>query len=321
MPDLQMKANTLSISKLIVCLVLLVLLIGQWKSFSSFYSKPVTLDSRWLLLGIWVLLLAPFNWYLECLRLRSAMTTGKDHTITDFWKIVMSGFTLGFITPARLGDYAGRAVMVPNKSTEIVMATWVAGLCQNWFNVVAGMVGALYLFFHFHNPYLLPVILISGLLLSVISILLCYPHGRRVLFDSLVFFVKKYLKFLRVPEYLRVSNAGTVNPKLFLFSGLRYIIYLTQYLIIANAMGILAPGILLVSIISTILLIQSMLPLPFIAGLLSRAEISSLIWSLILVPFDKALTVSFIIWMINLMLPALIGLKYVLSLNPMREIH
>lgn len=316
-----MKANTLSILKLIVTSVLLVLLIGQWKTFSSFYINPITFDSNWLTLLIWVLILAPVNWYLECLRLRSAMTTGHDHRISEYWRIVLSGFTLGFITPARLGDYVGRAVMVPGKSTEIVIATWIAGLCQNWFNLLAGLIGALYLFLRFHNQYILFLIPISVLFLSGISILLFYSRGRKVLMDSLVYFVKKYLKFIQLPEFISTSNLAHVNPKLFIFSGLRYVIYLIQYVIIARALGILAPGMLLVSIISTILLIQSMIPLPFIAGLLSRAEISMLIWSLILVPFDKALTVSFIIWMINLLLPSLIGLKYVLRLKPMGEIH
>ena len=233
----------------------------------------------------------------------------------------MSGFTLGFITPARLGDYAGRAVMLPSKTTEIVIATWIAGLCQNWFNVVAGLAGALYLLLHFYNQYILFLFLSSVLFLVGISVLLFYPHGRKVLLDSLVFFVKKYLKFIPVPEFFEASNLAHFNFKLFIFSGLRYLIYLSQYVIIAYALGILVPVGLLVSIISTILLIQSMIPLPFIAGLLSRAEISMLIWSLIQVPFDKALTVSFIIWMINLMLPSLIGLKYVISLKPLREMH
>ncbi|MEP7323824.1 MAG: hypothetical protein ABI761_17995 [Saprospiraceae bacterium] len=316
-----MKANTLSISKLIVTSVLLVLLIGQWKTFSSFYINPITFDSNWLLLAIWVLLLAPVNWYLECLRLRSTMISGHDHRISEYWRIVLSGFTLGFITPGRLGDYVGRAVMVPTKSTEIIIATWIAGLCQNWFNLLVGLFGTLYLYIRFHNQYILLVIPISILFLSATSILLFYTRGRKVLLDSIVYFVKKYLKFIPLPEYISTSNLANANSKLFIFSGLRYIIYLSQYVILAKALGILAPGILLVSIISTILLIQSMIPLPFIAGLLSRAEINMLIWSLILVPFDKALTVSFIIWMINLLLPSLIGLKYVLRLKPMPEPH
>ncbi|MBK7609430.1 MAG: hypothetical protein IPI18_20630 [Saprospiraceae bacterium] len=50
---------------------------------------------------------------------------------------------------------------------------------------------------------------------------------------------------------------------------------------------------------------------PIRAGLLSRAQINILIWGLIGVSIQSAVIISLFIWMINIVLPALLGMNFV----------
>lgn len=314
-----MKSTTLSVFKLTATLALTMLLGWEIVRFQQNHEIHFSFDSGfggWLILA---LLLSPINWLMECLRWRASMSQHNSITMAEAWKTVLTGITIGFITPGRIGDYVGRAIAQPMKATETMTSTWIAGLCQNWVNLVFGLAGSGYLYYRLSTPYFIPVISIALVMLSFVSILLFKDSWRDGLVRLTLRLVKKYLKFITVPEYLLTQKQDYPKLKLFLLSMLRYLIYSGQYVLVAKAFGILAPAYLLISIISTTLMIQSMIPVPFIAGLLTRAQISIMLWGLIGINFDKALTVSFVIWMINLLLPSLLGLKYVLMLEPIKE--
>jgi hypothetical protein len=314
-----MKSKTLSIFKISATFVLLVLLGWETVRFQQDHTINFSMvDDQfgWLVLA---LILAPVNLLFESLRWRTAMAQHPSVPIAEAWKTVLTGITIGFITPGRIGDYLGRAIAQPARPTETMTSTWIAGLCQNWVNLFFGLTGMTYLYYRLSISYFIPVLAVALVLLILGSILLFKDSWRDGLIRITYGLVKKYLKFIKIPDYVLTQKQEFPRLKLFLLSALRYLIYGSQYILVAKAFGILAPANLLICIISATLMIQSMIPLPFIAGLLTRAQISVLLWGLIGIDFDKALTVSFVIWMINLLLPSLLGLRYVIMLKPIQE--
>jgi len=67
--------------------------------------------------------------------------------------------------------------------------------------------------------------------------------------------------------------------------------------------------------ISTIFLIQSGIPIPPFLGVLARGEIGIVIWSLFEVNELSILTLTFLIWILNLVVPALLGLIVIFNVN------
>ena len=67
--------------------------------------------------------------------------------------------------------------------------------------------------------------------------------------------------------------------------------------------------------IATIYLLQTIVPLPAIAGLLVRGSLAVFVWSSFGANEISSLAASFVLWIINLILPALIGTFSLFSVN------
>lgn len=265
----------------------------------------------WYLIA--VLVLAPLNWFVESVRWKILMDLSSTISIKNAWKSVMAGFSLAIITPSRIGDYAGRAILSPGRTLDSVVATFWLSLWQNLVNMIVGMVGVTYLYFHLHNRYLLPVFGL-GLLSSVaILILLYHRRVRQRGYQYLQSIAKGIINFeLKIIFPSQVLSKKT-SYIILIFSTIRYFIYFSQYVLTALGFGIVAPAILLLSIISTLIMIQSLIPLPDFIGLLSRAQVGVMMWGLIAVGLDLAVAITTTIWIINILLPSIVGLPYVLS--------
>ena len=67
--------------------------------------------------------------------------------------------------------------------------------------------------------------------------------------------------------------------------------------------------------VSSIYLIQSGIPLPPIVDVAARAELAYLIWGIYSENVLGILSATYGLWIINLILPSLLGLFYVIKMN------
>jgi len=88
----------------------------------------------------------------------------------------------------------------------------------------------------------------------------------------------------------------------------RYCVFLVQYVLLLSFFGVTLDTWTMLQAVALVYLIQSSLPLPAMLSLLARGEIALMIFSLFNVNEISILASTFVLWIINLLLPAFFGL-------------
>ena len=132
------------------------------------------------------------------------------------------------------------------------------------------------------------------------------------------------VKKLPFADYLR-SAAGSVSvfrnynrqtlSRTLVFALLRYLVYSLQYYWPLQYFGIslsLSPGL---AGIGTIFLLQTSIPLPPFLGLVVRGSLALYVWGFYDTNEVAILASTFVLWILNIILPALIGTVFILKTN------
>lgn len=277
--------------------------IGQFQS--SIKSSNVVL----LLL---VLLLMPINWLLESKKWHLCMSHFHNITFKTALYSILSGISCGLLTPARIGEYFGRLLLVDasmNKAS--VYSSFLCSIAQNLITLTIGILGALYFCNNIELIDISKHTLISvNLIIVAIALLVYFCHA---------YLLSHLEKTKLYSQHLSFISEKSVSPSILVyllgFSLVRYAVYLIQYFLLIRFLGLSSDTILDITAISTIYLIQSTLPLPPILGLLARGEIAVVIFSYLSYNPLLILLSTSILWVINLILPALIGLVIIIRTN------
>ncbi len=264
---------------------------------------------------VFVIVLVPLNWYLEALKWRRLCKPYILISIKTSLQAVLSGVTLGLVTPGRIGDYAGRMLITPilNKSL-VVASTFVGSVAQNLCNIGLGLVLSLPLIDTIlETKYVSSEIFYTVIVIQVLVLAFIYLR-MHLLFKIVISWLSKtrFKKFSSDLYSLGVYNKGDLWYVLGI-SFLRYLLYFAQYSLTMQAFDQTISVINLISAVSAIYLIQSVLPLPAFISLLARGELAVLVWSTFGIGPVVALSATFSLWVSNLILPALVGLYYLVK--------
>ncbi len=281
------------------------------ESLELFKSSLETSNAIYLIIA---LLLMPLNWILESEKWRSFLHPFADLPSLSSLKCVIAGVFMGMVTPARVGEYGGRIIYLPyDKKWEGIMATLASSLCQNMVNLVLGAVGALYFLSLYPFTESSMDVMVGVTIAVVIAVLAVVMFRQKILkFGPTKLpngLLNKIKKQLNIIEHLQVKYWYN---GLFL-SALRFAIYTTQYVLLLYFFDLEIPVFIAVSGIWFIFLLQSFFPLPPLLGILARGEIALIIWSVYTDNILGILASTFMLWIINLIIPSIVGMYLVLS--------
>jgi uncharacterized membrane protein YbhN (UPF0104 family) len=270
-------------------------------SLSSWRNSGLnTLSVQWLWLAL-IITLAAVNWTLEALKWQILFNGEKS--FLDALREVLVGVTSGLITPGRIGEYFGRYYVSKQGSLAAsVSGTLISSASQNFFNV---SVGILALCSFRHDIGWWPSISWQALVIILIAF-----ATSMLLISSRWRFVKDWVKKIDV-----LSVSATTFSMVFLFSLFRYLIYSSQFALMFWALGGDVLFIEALTLVAIVYLIQSGLALPPFLAALARVEIALLIFSY---HIDNELLIvgsTLLIWIINVIGPALLGWVYLLKTN------
>ena len=260
---------------------------------------------EWLML-IFAVMLMPINWILESMKWRYIMNAeGSIKTKLVALRVTMAGVFMGFVTPLGSGDYIGRILLLRSEERPVsVYATFVSSIFQNIVNIGVGLCGLSMLWVKgFSVEIELKSIIGINVVIITLGVLLILKVEKFANCLLSISYIQKYLGRVRI----KMLNAGDKLMMLAL-TLLRYAVYVIQYLFILNFFSVDTSTINLIIGITTIFLIQSTVPLPAVLGFLARAELAILIWSIFDVNVMIALSATICLWVINLLLPAFIGM-------------
>jgi len=258
---------------------------------------------------LFVIILMPINWWLEALKWQKLMSPHQHINIINSVQTILAGVAAGLVTPARIGEYAGRLITSdPNRKTQVISATLLGSISQNLCNIVGGLIFSYYFLksvflvtYHDHLTFIVIVTVQVGCLIGLYYNLPKVAHfierkaGNR--------FILKYSTKLKSLDLYSTSLLNSVLT----ISATRYIVYFTQYIFIMKFLGSDQSFVALSGNIAAIYLIQTGIPLPAFLGIFARGEIAVIVWSGLGIDKFIALTATFGLWFINLIIPSLAG--------------
>lgn len=287
-----------------------------WQSFLA------GLSTKKLPFLILVLVLMPFNWAVETFKWLQLIRSFSQIPYFKAFAAILSGITVSLVTPNRIGEYGGRVLLIePEHNWKAVIATAVGNLSQFIVLCSCGTLGLIYFASRFlewpesaaTQLLLLGITLIAIVLFFYLNIGLLVP-----LIQKNPYFKEKegFLDQLLVLEhYSKKLLLSTL-----LFSLLRYATYSLQYYLILQFFGLDIEFWTAISGIASIFLIQTSVPLPPLMGLLARGDIALFVWGYFTVNDISILAATFSLFIINLCIPALVGLAFIAEINVLKSL-
>lgn len=283
----------------------------DWQQSANELKGAVTGNNLWMLAA--VLLLMLINWSLEARKWQIVVNKLEPAGFITALKSVFTGNTLAFFTPNRLGEYVGRMVYISEgKRAKSIALTVVCSLAQVLVTFLFGLPGLLFFLKeeaeiqgdisdieHLFDIGYWVVIVITFLLLILyfrIKFLTRLPGEKG--------FFKKLLSYIQVLENFN----ATILLRLLSLSCFRYIVFILQYYLLFSVFGVELSYWECYISISVVFLLLAIIPtLAAVADLGIRWKASIGLVSVFSGNSIGILAASFSIWLINLVIPSIIG--------------
>jgi hypothetical protein len=258
------------------------------------------------------------NWALETIKWQIALRPVQPIGFVRAFKAILAGTCIASFTPNRVGEYLGRMLFVdPGNKILSVTPTILCSLSQMLVTLIAGSVG-LYLFsflpFHFQVTWISPAFFRSAMIVTAgtaIGLGLVYFR-----FDPLVRRVNSWLKKNQKNFSIPQNFSFTALTIILLISSVRYMVFVMQYFLLFSLFGIPLMGKQVFTGVSVMFVLMAIVPtLTFLTDLGFRWAAGIQIFQVFTLNTAGILAVSLGIWLINLIIPALVGSLLILRIK------
>ncbi len=303
----------------------LLFLVLAYLLYKQIVQQP-DLDIRWIQIKnswkqplFWIVVVMLFlNWGLEALKWQLLLSPLEKISLLKSLKSVFTGCSITMVTPNRTGEFGGRILFVrPENRIKAISATIVGSISQLTITIIFGVIAIIILKNETANYKLikdLPWIFNQYVLLfsSTIGLLLLLFFFRlNILVNYLsgVSFLKKISQHI---SFLKFFNRK-ILLRILLYSLLRYLVFILQYIFLLHVLQVEIDGMLCFGLLAVFYLVMAILPTIGFTELPVRATTSVLILGLFSENVLGIQTAALGIWLINLVIPSIIGGFYFLG--------
>ena len=260
------------------------------------------------------------NWGIESRKWQWLVNRVQPFGWWRAFQSVLSGCSVTMLTPNRIGEYGGRVLYVEEGNRiAAVSLTIVGSISQLLITIWMGCVGVFYLILFNKSEatsvHILPVLWTDVLLvMSVAGALLLTGFYFRI--SWLVQLLERQPRLERWLKHIRVLEAldTTLLWRLLWLSLLRYFVFMVQYLLMLWLMDVQVPPVLGFWLLALFYLVMAIAPTFGFVELPVRISASWLIFSFT----ENELGVgaaALAIWLVNLVVPAIIGSLLILRVR------
>jgi hypothetical protein len=260
------------------------------------------------------------NWGLEARKWQIVIKRVQRLSFIQSCKAVFTGTTLAFFTPNRIGEYMGRILYLDEgtrvKAISLTIVCSMGQLLVTWW---VGIAGILYLraygnteLLHTFAGLWLNMVLYFALAAAVVLTLFYFRLAGLVRWMEKIPRLKKPVSYIRVLDSLN----ATILFRILSLSILRYCVFLGQYYLLFDVFDVHVTAAQVAGSVSVIFLILSIVPtIAVITELGMRWKIGIEVVQLFDSNITGILATSLAIWIINLVIPALIGSLLILGIK------
>lgn len=305
--------------KLLLVLLFIVLIFSKIRdqNFRDFVANLWLISdgqkAGYLLIAM---LLMPVNWLIEAIKWRVIAKEYAPISTRRALSGVLAGNFFSIMTPMRIGDYFGRMIPVgPDQNLKTSIATFISSFAQNIVILGFGLTSLIW-YLIIHDVISEPISWVLGSISAVIIIAFTYLYFFQKWLVGI--FKKSRIKWLvklsKGADFLLTIKKSSLTNVLVL-STLRYVIYICQYILLMRLFGIELSFSLLFLSIALIFLLKTGIPLPALFGVLANGEFALQIIGGFGENELSILSATLLLWIINLIIPALGGMYVVLKTN------
>ena len=286
----------------------------RWQQINTAWKQPAC----WMVLALMLL-----NWGIEARKWQVLIQHLEPCSWLRAFKAVLAGCSITMLTPNRIGEYGGRILYVEEDNRiKAISLTIVGSISQLLVTLIMGVAGLLYLKFlpDGKGDAILPVLwdnVLIGLTLGITFFLFLFY----LRIGWLVRMMEKIPALQRVVRHIRVLDEfnNIQLLRVFSLSLNRYIVFILQYLLLLQVMQVELAPVTGFWLIAVFYLLMAVAPTIGFTELPLRITAC---WALLQYFTSNELGVGAAalgIWLINLVLPAVIGSLLILGVRIVKE--
>lgn len=270
-----------------------------------------------ILLPVAVILLMFVNWACEAAKWQLAVREVQKLSFFRSFKAVLSGVSFSVSTPNRVGEYLGRVLyMQEGNRLRTIAVTMLSSLSQLLITLTAGLAGLLFMKADIEREQLVAGIWIDGFCwgTALVTAGLYLFYFRLYWLVRLVEKIPFFQRYGYLVEAIGKTRLSVLNGML-LFSLLRYVVFLVQYLLLGYFFDMQLTIFQLGVTVSVFFLIMAVIPTFAIAELGIKGKVALLLMGIYSRNKAGIIFSTAGIWFINLVIPAVIGSLLILGLR------
>ncbi len=264
---------------------------------------------------LWLcIILMPINLLLEAKKWQILAGSAQPLSYRGAMASYLGGIAFSLVTPNRLGEYPGRLLYLKRKNTlRLVSVSVLGALTQMLTLFVFGTIGLVYFNLNFYHPFALVLLVIA----AMITIILGIAFWR---FETWLPFIEKikWLRRFRVYKSLLKRFSQKQQLTILTISLLRYSIYTAQYLFLLYYMNVDMPAFDGYWMSALFFWVITVIPSITLVELGERGQVGLYLFHHFSDNTVGILVATVGIWLINLVLPAILGSILLLRMRFLR---
>jgi hypothetical protein len=300
-----LNRNILLAFKILLFLLLSWFIINQlflkndFKTQFAFCLQHLQGNKFWLFLL--AIFLMPVNWGLETIKWKALLHS--EVPLGGLLKSIIAGITVGFVTPGRSGEFAGRVMFLnDNNGAKVFYLSSIGGLAQTAASLV---IGVPFVFIWSNDVFITEIITAA----AAVYLLVFFRFDLLNRLLSSWSFLQKYGLVI---EHGDLPVIGTQVYVLFL-SAIRFTVYTLQYVLLLGFFGISTNTFELFTYSVVYLLAQTFSPLMPLLDFSYRGATALYVFKNLSNNNIAVLSTVMLVWLINLVVPAVIGYFFILK--------
>ncbi|MEH6763678.1 MAG: hypothetical protein V7655_04180 [Aequorivita antarctica] len=276
--------------------------------FSEFTATIFSKGSLSIYTVLLLLLLAAGNWFFEILKWKTLVSTFEKINFKTALKQCLASLTVSLATPNRIGEYGAKSLFFESrKRKKILLLNFFSGAAQMLVTTFFGAFGMLYFLRNFNITYSVTTLCYFGIVLILLFAVGYYFKEKELLLKG--FSIAKTLQFFRdIPFQIKFKTV--------LFSTFRYVIFSSMFYGLLLFFGANITFLEAIPLIFSMYFFVSILPTLFVFDVVIRGGVAVWLFSHEGIPELVVLSTVLAMWLLNFVLPSLLGSFFVLTYKP-----
>ncbi len=285
----------------------------RWSQIKTSWQNPLF----WIVFALMFL-----NWGIEALKLKYLLSHLEKLSFSKSLQSVFAGSSITMLTPNRTGEFGGRILFVSEKNRiKAISANIMGSISQLVVTIFLGISSLFYFLFVLkQHPISLPwffnlTFFYSGLAIAFFLLLFYFKVHYFIVFVNRIPFLKRFVKHIAVVDsYTSKELLSVISLSL-----IRYSVFILQYLLMLKVMQVNIDVKLALLLLMFFYFIMALAPTIGFTELPIRATVSVLVLGIYSDNIFGIQVAAFAIWIINLVIPAIIGGLFISTIKIVKE--